>query len=134
MDVFGTTIAKLKDGKIVVMNNSEVKSMQRKNIKEVITHNYQIATENKEPYFNVVGFHHKPENGNFGFWELDWNEYKVLELKSLGYYGESDEEVIDRWFTEICRESARAEGINMDRRHMGFIDVKNIGNGRSEVS
>ena len=38
---------KLKDGKIVVMNNSEVKSMQRKNIKEVITHNYQIATENK---------------------------------------------------------------------------------------
>ena len=94
----------------------------------------QIATENKEPYFNVVGFHHKPENGNFGFWELDWNEYKVLELKSLGYYGESDEEVIDRWFTEICRESAIAEGINMDRRHMGFIDVKNIGNGRSEVS
>jgi hypothetical protein len=38
---------KLKDGKIVVMNNSEVKSMQRKNIKEVMTHNYQIATENK---------------------------------------------------------------------------------------
>lgn len=94
----------------------------------------QIATENKEPYFSVVAFHDKPENGHFGFWELDWNEYKVLELKALGYYGETDEEVIDQWFTEICKISGNAIGANMDRRAMGFIDVKQLGNGRAEVS
>jgi len=94
----------------------------------------EIATEKKEPYFEVVGFHTNPENPRFGFWELDWNEYKVVELKALGYYGETDEEVIDQWFTEICKESGAALGSNMDRRSMGFIDVKNIGNGRSEVS
>jgi hypothetical protein len=94
----------------------------------------EVATEKKEPYFEVVGFHTNPENPRFGFWELDWNEYKVVELKALGYYGETDEEVIDQWFTEICRESGAAIGANMDRRSMGFIDVKNIGNGRSEVS
>jgi len=94
----------------------------------------ETATEKKEPYFEVVGFHTNPENPRFGFWELDWNDYKVVELKSLGYYGETDEEVVDQWFTEICRESGAAVGANMERRAMGFIDVKNIGNGRSEVS
>jgi hypothetical protein len=94
----------------------------------------QIATESKQPYFEVVGFHTNPENPRFGFWELDWNEYKVVELKSLGYFGETDEEVVDQWFTEICKESGAALGANMERRAMGFIDVKNIGNGRSEVS
>ena len=97
-------------------------------------HPKEIATEKKEPYFEVVGFHTNPENPRFGFWELDWNEYKVVELKALGYYGETDEEVIDQWFTEICRESGAAVGANMDRRSMGFIDIKNIGNGRSEIS
>jgi len=94
----------------------------------------EIATEKKEPYFEVVGFHTTPENPRFGFWELDWNEYKVVELKALGYYGETDEEVIDQWFTEICRESGTAVGASMDRRSMGFIDVKQIGGGRSEIS
>jgi len=94
----------------------------------------EIATEKKEPYFEVVGFHTNPENPRFGFWELDWNEYKVVELKALGYYGETDEEVIDQWFTEICRESGTAVGASMDRRSMGFIDVKQIGGGRSEIS
>ena len=94
----------------------------------------QIATEKKEPYFDVVKFHDKPENGQFGFWELDWNEYKVSELKAAGYYGETDEEVVDQWFSEICRETGAAMGVSMERRPMGFIDVKNIGNGRSEVS
>jgi hypothetical protein len=94
----------------------------------------QIATEKKEPYFEVVGFHTNPENPRFGFWELDWNEYKVVELKALGYYGETDEEVVDQWFTEICKESGAAIGANMERRSMGFIDVKQIGGGRSEIS
>ena len=105
-----------------------------KKLAEVTKTPKEIATEKKEPYFEVVGFHTTPENPRFGFWELDWNEYKVVELKALGYYGETDEEVIDQWFTEICRESGTAVGASMDRRSMGFIDVKQIGGGRSEIS
>jgi len=92
------------------------------------------ATERQEPYFKVIGFHTNPENPRFGFWELDWNQYKVTELKEWGYYGETDEEIVNQWFTDVCRDSGQAVGANMDRRSMGFIDVKDIGNGRSEVS
>jgi hypothetical protein len=37
---------KYKDGKIIIMSNSEVKSMQRKSMKEVMKHNYEINTYN----------------------------------------------------------------------------------------
>jgi hypothetical protein len=94
----------------------------------------QLANEKKEPYFEIVNFHVNPENPRFGFWELDWNEYKLLELKSLGYYGNSDEEIIDQWFSEILRFSGNQMGISMDRRAAGFINVNNIGDGKAEVS
>jgi len=38
---------KYKDGKIVLMANSEVKSMQRKTMKEIIKHNYEISFGDK---------------------------------------------------------------------------------------
>jgi hypothetical protein len=92
------------------------------------------ATEKKEPYFKVVDFHVNKDNPRFGFFELDWNEYHVAYCKSLGYFGETDEVVVDLWFTEYCRQIASQEGINMDRRASGFINVTNIGDGKSEVS
>ena len=38
---------KTKDGKVLLMNNSEVKSMQRKNMKEIMKHNYEIGYGDK---------------------------------------------------------------------------------------
>jgi hypothetical protein len=91
------------------------------------------ATVNKVPWVAVLDTHVNNENVRNGFFELDWNEYFVLQLRSAGYTGNSDEEVVDIWFQELCRNVGSEEGVNMDRRGSGFINVNNIGDGKSEV-
>ena len=92
------------------------------------------ATVNKEPWVAVLNTHVNSENIRNGFFELDWNEYFVLQLKSAGYKGKTDEEIVDQWFSELCRNVGAEEGVSMDRRASGFVDVTSIGNGKAEVS
>lgn len=92
------------------------------------------ATSKKEPYVSVLETHVNDQNPRNGFFELDWNEYFIVQLKAEGYYGETDEEIIDKWWREICRNVAAEEGINMDRRGSGYINVNDLGNGKSEIS
>ena len=92
------------------------------------------ATENKEPWVAVLDTHVNKENVRNGFFELDWNEYFVLQLREAGYKGESDEAVVDKWFQELCKNVGAETGVDMERRGSGFINVNNIGNGKSEVS
>jgi hypothetical protein len=92
------------------------------------------ATANKEPWVAVLDTHVNKENIRNGFFELDWNEYFVVQLRSAGYNGESDEAIVDQWFSELCRNVGAEEGVNMERRGAGYINVNNLGNGRTEVS
>jgi hypothetical protein len=94
----------------------------------------ETATAKKEPYVAVLNTHINTDNIRNGFFELDWNEYFILKLTEAGYKGDSEEAIVDQWFKDLCRDVALDEGINMDRRGVGFINVTNIGNGRSEVS
>ena len=93
----------------------------------------ELATEKKEPYVTVTDTKVNPENPRNGFFELDWNEYFVLQLKAAGFYGDSDEEVVDKWFSELCKNVGADAGIPMDRRNGGYINVNNLGNGKTEV-
>lgn len=92
------------------------------------------ATAKKEPYVAVLNTHINTDNIRNGFFELDWNEYFILKLTEAGYNGASEEEIVDLWFRDLCRDVAFDEGIDMSRRGAGYINVTNIGNGRSEVS
>lgn len=94
----------------------------------------EIANENKEPWVAVLDTHVNKDSIKNGFFELDWNDYFVLQLRTAGYAGESDEEVVDKWFTELCRNVGGEEGVDMSRRGSGFINVNNLGDGRTEVS
>ena len=94
----------------------------------------ELATEKKEPWVAVLETHVNKENVRNGFFELDWNEYFVLQLRSNGYQGDSDESIVDQWFQDLCRNIGAEEGINMDRRGSGYVNVNNLGNGKSEVS
>jgi hypothetical protein len=62
------------------------------------------ATRKKEPWVGVLQTHVNKDNIRNGFFELDWNEYFVLQLKQEGYgvEGDPDEEIVDRWFRELC--------------------------------
>lgn len=91
------------------------------------------ATEKKEPYIAVLDTKVNEQNPRNGFFELDWNEHFILQLKVAGYYGDTDEEIVDRWFTSLCQELGKGSGINMSDRGSGYINVNKLGDGKSEI-
>lgn len=56
-----------------------------------------------EPWVNVVAAHVDPANPKQGYFELEWNPAFVIFLRENGYTGYSPEEIVDKWFTELCR-------------------------------
>ena len=62
------------------------------------------ATRKKEPWVGVLETHVNKENVRNGFFELDWNDLFVANLIAAGYGTIDDpaEEVVDRWFRELC--------------------------------
>jgi hypothetical protein len=60
----------------------------------------------------------------------------VLQLKQAGYGfdGDADEEIVDRWFRGLCKDVASEEGIDMTDRGAGYINVRKLTEGKSEVS
>ena len=94
------------------------------------------ANAKGEPYIAVLETHVNKENLRNGFFELDWNDIFVLQLRQAGYgfEGDPDEEVVDRWFRTLCKDVAGEEGVDMTDRGAGYINVKKIAEGKSEVS
>jgi hypothetical protein len=93
------------------------------------------ATELKEPYIAVLDTKVNSENPRNGFFELDWNEYFIVQLRQAGYGldGDPEEEIVDRWFRDIVRNMLAEEGMDTTRG-AGYINVIPIEKGRSEVS
>lgn len=94
----------------------------------------ELATENKEPWVAVLETHVNKENIRNGFFELDWNEYFIVQLKQAGYKGTSDEEIVDAWFSELCRNVGNEAGVDMERRGSGFVNRALRDDGKTEVS
>lgn len=92
------------------------------------------ATARGEPWVAVLDTHVNKENVRNGFFELDWNEIFVLQLKQAGYGfdGDPDEEIVDRWFRDLARNMLADEGQDMNRG-MGYINVSKLGNGKASV-
>jgi hypothetical protein len=62
----------------------------------------EIATEKREPWVSVLDTSINPRDPRNGFFELDWNEFFIDQLRFAGYKGTTDEELIDRWFRDLC--------------------------------
>jgi hypothetical protein len=93
------------------------------------------ATRLNEPWIAVLDTKVNPENIRNGFFELDWNDQFVLQLKQAGYGSEGDleEEIVDRWFRDIVSQMLDEEGLDTNRGS-GFINVVPIAKGKSQVS
>lgn len=102
--------------------------------KDVYLSPKDAATAKGEPWVAVLDTHVDINNPRNGFFELDWNEHFILMLRQNGYVGGSDEAIVDLWFQDLCREIGNEEGVPMDRRYSGYINVNKIGNGKSEMS
>jgi hypothetical protein len=85
------------------------------------------ATRKKEPWVGVLNTHINKENIRNGFFELDWNEYFVVQLKQEGYGadGDPDEEIVDRWFRELCANVV-VDGDFGGPVNTGVIDIQKV--------
>ena len=85
------------------------------------------ATKLKEPWVGVLNTHINKDNVRNGFFELDWNEQFVLKLKQEGYGfdGDKDEEIVDRWFGELCANVV-VDGDFGGAVNTGVIDINSV--------
>jgi len=98
-----------------------------------------IATEKGEPWVSVIQVELDPDNIGNGAFELDWNDKFVTNLVRAGYQGKTDQDIVDRWFQDVCRnvvlENYEQWEANqpVDGRPR-VVDRKDLGDGRTEVS
>ena len=85
------------------------------------------ATRRKEPWVGVLNTHVNQDNIRNGFFELDWNEHFVLKLKQEGYGedGDKDEDIVDRWFRELCANVV-VDGDFGGPINTGVIDINTV--------
>lgn len=102
----------------------------------------ELATQNNQPYINIIKIEVDPKDINNGAFELDWNDKFVLNLVRAGYKireDDTDAQIVDRWFQTVCRNIAleiyEQEQADPEKRNdMRIIQNRDIGNGRTEVS
>ena len=99
----------------------------------------QLATEANEPYVAVLRMDVDPENLHQGAFELDWNEIFVARLVKAGYMmkkDDADSDIVDRWFQNVCRHVVMEtwEQEQAIKNSGVYVQTRNIGDGRSEVS
>jgi hypothetical protein len=108
------------------------------------------ATRAGEPWVSILNVDINPDDINNGAFEMDWNDKFVLNLIKAGYKqaeDDTDEEIVDRWFQQVCRnialevyEQDQADPYNRKDKDpitgadMRVVTSTDLGDGRSEVS
>jgi len=94
------------------------------------------ATARGEPWVSVLDTHINKDNVRNGFFELDWNEQFIVQLKQAGYGfdGDPDEEIVDRWFRDLAGNMLAEAGVSEPGRiGAGFVNVSKLGGGKAVV-
>lgn len=96
----------------------------------------ELASEKGEPYVNVITFTVDQKNPGQGLFELDYNEQFVMKLLKMGYKGNTHDQIVDQWFTHVCRNVALAtyEQELADPSKRLVFERKELGGGRTEIS
>jgi hypothetical protein len=68
------------------------------------TYSKRRADLKDEPWIGIVNSGFNPDQGIDGvFFEFDWNTKWIEYLRAHGYVGHSAEQVLDDWFSDVCR-------------------------------
>jgi hypothetical protein len=67
-------------------------------------HEKDVATLKGEQWVGVIDDGFDLNQGINGlFFELDWNEHWITYLRMNGYGGQTEEQIIEAWFADVCR-------------------------------
>ena len=113
-------VRKEAEEKLAQAEEQEMQTLKDKNPKE-------YATRRKEPWVGVIETHVNKENVRNGFFELDWNKYFIEQLRQDGYgfEGDTDEQIVDRWFRELCANVV-VDGDYGGQINTGMLDVEAV--------
>lgn len=84
----------------------------------------KTASVKKEPWVDVKNVDVNTEDPKQGFMELDWNDEFVKMLMDSGYTGKSDEDIVNKWFNDVCRTVLLQEQADMDFGLDGGYDME----------
>ena len=65
-----------------------------------------VANVKKEPWVTIINVNYDPTTPDTGEMELDWNHYFIEQLENAGYSAPSEEETVDLWMNNLCRNIA----------------------------
>ena len=85
-----------------------------------------------EPWVKVLNMDVNPNNPKNGFFELDWNKEFVNMLQQNGYKGETEEQIVDKWFQTLCRTIGNEQGVDVPGS--GYVQINRRDDGKTEVS
>lgn len=64
----------------------------------------QRANILKEPWIGIIDNGFNPDEGLNGvYFEFDWNDYWIDFLKMNGYTGYTDDQLVEQWFSDVCK-------------------------------
>jgi len=94
----------------------------------------EIATLNNEPWVTMVSIKPDSDKPDHGEMELDWNDLFVEELKEAGYNAPMDDQIVDLWLADLCRNIALEQfsgvGDFDEKVGDGFISKTNKDDGK----
>lgn len=128
------TTKKPKSSTEASVENPSEKPRRRK--EKITKSEKDLATERNEPYIKILNIDLDETNIGNGSFELDWNDKFVANLVRAGYSGKTDQQIVDQWFQEICRnivlESYEQEQADPEQRIQS--SKKRLDDGRTEFS
>ena len=62
-----------------------------------------------KPFVRVIDVKFDEKNPGDGYFELEWNKHFVAKLEDAGYSGKDENEIVDAWFTTLCRGIAEED-------------------------
>ena len=89
-------------------------------------------TKSEKPWVKVLNMDVNPDNPKNGFFELDWNKEFVNMLQQNGYKGDTEEQIVDKWFQTLCRTIGNEQGV--DIQGSGHVQINRRDDGKTEVS
>lgn len=90
-------------------------------------HEKLTATAMNEPWVKILSFNFDKNEPGAGSIELDWNTRFVEHLRSHGYEGKTEEEIVDDWLGELCKNVAAQHfaGVGHFDEVMGIDSIGN---------
>jgi len=82
----------------------------------------QSATLRQEPWIGIIDQGFDQSQGIDGvFFEMDWNSYWIEFLHLHGYVGHTEEQIVEQWFTDVCKSSTDNDANVSVRRDHGMF-------------